>query len=84
MRPKGLKSKKVLNSRFGQIIARLAKFRGLRSSFHGLMKIVRGGALPAGLFGTCVRGMADSRIKGPRAALAHASFGAAKGRSRTL
>ncbi|CAK0816741.1 unnamed protein product [Prorocentrum cordatum] len=28
------------------------------------MKVVRGGALPAGLYGTCVRGMADSRIKG--------------------
>eukprot|EP00959_Pyramimonas_sp_CCMP1952_P020594 434612-Pyramimonas_sp.AAC.1 len=81
MRPEGLNPKKVLNVRFGQIRARLAKFRSLRSSFHGLMKVVGGGALPAGLYGTCVRGMADSRIKGLRVALAYASFGAAKGRS---
>eukprot|EP00959_Pyramimonas_sp_CCMP1952_P148105 3098995-Pyramimonas_sp.AAC.1 len=48
------------------------------------MKVVRGGALPAGLHGTCVRGITGSRIKGLRAALAYASLGTAKGRSRTL
>ncbi|CAK0903526.1 unnamed protein product [Prorocentrum cordatum] len=61
MGPKGRRSRPVVGSRCRKIKGRLSKFRSLRSSFQGLMKVIRGGALPQGMCGAVVKGL-DDRI----------------------
>ncbi|CAK0816547.1 unnamed protein product [Prorocentrum cordatum] len=57
--PKGRRSRAVVGSRFRKIKGRLSKFRSLRSSFQGPMKVIRGGAPPQGMYGAMVKGWVD-------------------------
>eukprot|EP00959_Pyramimonas_sp_CCMP1952_P377767 7912813-Pyramimonas_sp.AAC.1 len=68
----------VVGSRFRKSKGRLSKFRSLCSSFQGLMKVIRGGALPQGMYGAMVKGLDDRRVRSLRSSPASATFGAAR------
>eukprot|EP00959_Pyramimonas_sp_CCMP1952_P380433 7970300-Pyramimonas_sp.AAC.1 len=70
----------VQKARVAKLKRRAHRFRGLRSPFKSLTRIVRAGANPAGLYGASVTGVSDRSLQQLRSVAGEAVFGQAKGR----